>query len=283
LQHISKRSWGPEQACGPPDSFGAGDLVTAWAPKTADGQLEWLLVEYERAVEATDVQIHETYHPGAVMRVTALAPNGTETLLWAGRAPTPAPRRELEVPLSPPLLIQRVKLYLDSPAVAGWNEIDAVGLRDSAGSMQWAVRAEASSSYADRGPLGDLDRLVPAWSGFRKTNRDFATGGDINETRFAAGFGWPLPAMYVRGSVPSGGISALPFPPPFPIWGGLMLDALTYVLLLWLLWMMLSRPVRVTREILRMRRGVCPKCGYDLRFDFAHGCPECGLLRAARS
>jgi hypothetical protein len=29
----------------------------------------------------------------------------------------------------------------------------------------------------------------------------------------------------------------------------------------------------------RRRRGACLNCGYDLRGDFANGCPECGWRR----
>jgi hypothetical protein len=28
-------------------------------------------------------------------------------------------------------------------------------------------------------------------------------------------------------------------------------------------------------------RGKCPKCGYNLEFDFERGCPECGWRRDA--
>ena len=45
----------------------------------------------------------------------------------------------------------RIKLYFDSRAVPGWNEIDAVGLRDAAGKTQWATAVEASSTYAEQG------------------------------------------------------------------------------------------------------------------------------------
>jgi len=36
---------------------------------------------------------------------------------------------------------------------------------------------------------------------------------------------------------------------------------------------------RFLRESLWLRRGCCMRCGYDLRFDLANGCPECGWRR----
>jgi len=44
---------------------------------------------------------------------------------------------------------QRAKIFLDSPAVPGWNEIDAVGLLDEFGITHWATGAQASSTYAE--------------------------------------------------------------------------------------------------------------------------------------
>jgi hypothetical protein len=35
------------------------------------------------------------------------------------------------------------------------------------------------------------------------------------------------------------------------------------------------------RELDRMRRGLCPRCEYDLRHDLDQGCPECGWHREA--
>src|SRR5262245_58225458 len=38
-----KRDWGPEQATGEPDTMMAGDIVTASASQSQDGQDEWLM------------------------------------------------------------------------------------------------------------------------------------------------------------------------------------------------------------------------------------------------
>src|SRR5262249_21451841 len=45
-----KRAWGPEQATGEPDTAGPGDVQTAWASQTPDGQDEWLMLEYGEPV-----------------------------------------------------------------------------------------------------------------------------------------------------------------------------------------------------------------------------------------
>jgi hypothetical protein len=148
----AKRPWGPEQATGPPDTPMPGDMVTAWASLTPDDQDEWLLLEYAEAVVPAAVQVHETFNPGALSRVTAFKLSGEEVEVWKGKDPTPptAVQGVSEVPCKVSFKVNRVKLYFASKAVPGWNEIDAVGLRDTAERVHWATAAEASSTYAEQ-------------------------------------------------------------------------------------------------------------------------------------
>lgn len=147
---MQKRNWGPEQATGEPDTQMAGDIVTAWASSSQDGQEEWLLCEYEEPIIPTAVLVHETYNPGALVRVTAFKANGEEVELWKGEDPTPANAGlgVSEVPVKVDFKTNRIKIYLDSVNVASWNEIDAVGIRDKAKKTHWAVAVEASTTYA---------------------------------------------------------------------------------------------------------------------------------------
>jgi hypothetical protein len=54
--------------------------------------------------------------------------------------------------LRKPLLTARVKLYIESTRVPGWNEIDAVGVKDDQGKLHWAVAADASTTFAQPAP-----------------------------------------------------------------------------------------------------------------------------------
>jgi hypothetical protein len=149
------RPWGPEQAVGPPDTHDAGDRPTAWASATPDGSEEWLLLEYAEPVLPVSLHIYETFNPGAVYRVTVYKLDGTEVEAWRGKDPTPVgtDKDVSEIPLRLDFKVNRVKVFLDSPGVPGWNEIDAVELRDRARKSHWAVAADASSTYAPPHPF----------------------------------------------------------------------------------------------------------------------------------
>jgi hypothetical protein len=151
----TKRSWGPEQAEGEPDTPAAGDRETAWASASPDGQEEWLICHYETSQQPSEIVVHETYNPGAVVKITVFDKAVQETLAWDGMDPTPRDqpmgvstfRVRLETPTN------KIKVYIDSQSVEGWNEIDAVGLRDAAGQTQWANHVEASTTYASDQPV----------------------------------------------------------------------------------------------------------------------------------
>lgn len=88
--------------------------------------------------------------------------------------------------------------------------------------------------------------------------------------------------------MPTGAVTPAPTQrrlPYRPIWTGLLLNAVLYALALWFLYRvplrLMARPRRITRELMRLRCGQCLICGYDLRYDFARGCPECGWGRGS--
>ncbi|HKB16971.1 MAG TPA: hypothetical protein VKF62_12975 [Planctomycetota bacterium] len=163
-----KRPWGPEQATGQPDTPTAGDHASAWASLTPDGGNEWLLLEFPEAAQPSGVRVHESYNPGAVTQASVLHADGREEFVWAGADPTPpgAGQGVSWIPFRTQGKTRKVKLYLNSAGVPGWNEIDAVGLVDVAGRLQWASAASASSSYASRAE-GTTDESargpVPRW------------------------------------------------------------------------------------------------------------------------
>lgn len=63
--------------------------------------------------------------------------------------------------------------------------------------------------------------------------------------------------------------------PLSPLWPGFAINTVLYGLVLWLLTI---GPLTM-RRFIRRTKGLCPKCGYNLRGDFSCGCPECGWAR----
>ena len=157
-----KRGWGPEQVVGEPDTFQAGDISTAWAPREQDGGEEWLKLDYETSVDIAEVRVRETYNPGAISKVAAVLPNGSEVTLWEGIEPKSEAPVEMSFTVPASVNAKSVKVYLDTKRVPGWNEIDAVQLIGRDGSQQWAKQVTASSTYAEprvAGQLGGLERF----------------------------------------------------------------------------------------------------------------------------
>ena len=93
--------------------------------------------------------------------------------------------------------------------------------------------------------------LAPIFLGAFQTER----GIELNDSVL----GVNLPSGYVV--VPTG-----------IIWNGLAVNTLTFACLSW---GVVSIAISA-RRYSRFTRGRCPRCRYDLRHDFSHGCPECG-------
>ena len=60
--------------------------------------------------------------------------------------------------------------------------------------------------------------------------------------------------------------------PCIPIWPGFAINTIFYAAILWVLF---AFPF-VIRRRRRIKRGLCPKCAYDLRGSASQTCPECG-------
>jgi hypothetical protein len=73
----------------------------------------------------------------------------------------------------------------------------------------------------------------------------------------------------VTGGHLSSEVQALPYG---PIWPGFAINTVFYAAILWGLF---AVPFALRRR-LRVKRGLCPKCAYDLRGSDSTACPECG-------
>ncbi|MCX7044970.1 MAG: hypothetical protein NTX50_05710 [Candidatus Sumerlaeota bacterium] len=157
----SKRAWGPEQATGAPDTFQEGDIQTAWASLEQDAGREWLELDYDPTFRADKVRIHETFNPGAVTGIELKDADGALMVTIPVTDTTKKAPAFLEI--SFPLTdkpVKSVRVLLNTAKVPGWNEIDAVELVSPAGSG-WAVKARASSTYADQSQRQNSREVTP--------------------------------------------------------------------------------------------------------------------------
>ena len=112
-----------------PDVYPAnGDIAGAWASSATDAGEEWIEVRFASPVRATSVLWVETFNAGAVTRIDDVTQPAAPVVLWEGAPTRVAGSVVAEVRLPAPRTIGAVRLVLDSRAVPGWNEIDAIGL-----------------------------------------------------------------------------------------------------------------------------------------------------------
>lgn len=124
-------SWGAVQATGAPNTNTCGDITTAWASATPDGQREFLVLGYSTPQNVASIVVRETYYPGAVDTIYLRnATNGNWNIVFSQTAASVAVcPRDFIVNITPTsYLVNAVRLAINSPAVFGWNEIDAVGI-----------------------------------------------------------------------------------------------------------------------------------------------------------
>lgn len=144
----------PVMATGAPDARPQDDPL-AWASETKDDQPEWLELDYasDEVVRPVAVHVFESQNPGAVSGFSLFGSKPEEAAPFdAEEFETRRSERGVHVAVFPVYAdfpVTRVRLELDSPGVAGWNEIDAVGLEDESGTLHWATGARASSTASD--------------------------------------------------------------------------------------------------------------------------------------
>jgi hypothetical protein len=119
------------QATGANDTPNAGDYPTAWASLEADGGTETLELTYDVPVKPTGLAIFESYNPGAITTIEAYNGDDDEWVaIYEGEAGAIEEASRVFIPeiTAVDFTTDQIRLTLDTAAVPGWNEIDAVQL-----------------------------------------------------------------------------------------------------------------------------------------------------------
>ena len=127
-------SWSANQTLGYPNTYPSyGDLVTAWAHSTADGQREYIELNFSNPMPIDSVWIYETYNGGSVDTIYVKNP-GTNNweIVYSGSvsAVTSAQIFKVGFPMTS-FSVSDIRIAMDSPSVSSWNEIDAVAIVNS--------------------------------------------------------------------------------------------------------------------------------------------------------
>ena len=111
-----------------------GDNANAWASLGADDRDEWIEVGYARPTRVSAVEVLETYNPGAISSIELVTASGQRIQAYQGAPATTgqtANRLHVDVTCTVEPIVS-VAVHLASTKVAGWNELDAIGLQPCA-------------------------------------------------------------------------------------------------------------------------------------------------------
>ncbi|WP_229215971.1 OmpA family protein [Dyadobacter frigoris] len=120
----------------------------AWQSAMPDGRNEeWIKVGFKQPIALKQIAIAENFNPGAVTRVYAYNDAGKEFLLYDEKAaPIPVKGRMLHVfSKQENLIATSVKVILDPSKVAGFNQIDAIGISSGTEPIEAIINVAPSS------------------------------------------------------------------------------------------------------------------------------------------
>jgi hypothetical protein len=131
----SPNSWSARQVLGAPNVFPAyGDHVNAWASSSADSYTEQLEVGFGQPQKLRGVHIVETFNPFAVEKIEGIALDGSRVTLFSNdgnidqKRPSDTSVVQHMTGACTPMEIASIRVTINSKAVAGWNEIDAIAV-----------------------------------------------------------------------------------------------------------------------------------------------------------
>ena len=148
------KDYSAQQALGAPNVFpDSAASAKSWTSTTPDLQREFISLSFPTAAPINYIDIYENYNPGAVDTVYAKNPGtGLYDVLFFGTAQSiasPSRKNHIIFPITT-YNVSEIRIAINSPAVAGFNFIDAVaiGKVDSLtqfNSYLWSTGATTSS------------------------------------------------------------------------------------------------------------------------------------------
>ena len=121
------------QALGRPSKLPLfGETVCAWQPMTQDNpQEEFLIVGFDTLMSIRQVAIAENAGQGCIVKVEAFDEYDNIKLLWINKTSPSSEIGKMTNIILPKLSnfkVRGIKIVLNTSKVAGWNQIDAIGI-----------------------------------------------------------------------------------------------------------------------------------------------------------
>jgi hypothetical protein len=129
----SSTNWSASKALKAEDVYPAyGENINTWASATEDGQREFLELGFDTIQTVRTVEIFETYNPGAIDTVYLRDSSSKKwTKIYSKPAITNLEKKSRIFTIQmieTSFFADAIRIAINSKAVAGWNEIDAVAI-----------------------------------------------------------------------------------------------------------------------------------------------------------
>lgn len=108
--------------------------ASAWRPAQPDAGEEWVKVGFETPMEIRQVVIAENFGAGCVTNVVAYDTQNKEYSLYKSKPETSkrgAGMHRIWLPQLTAFKVSAIKVVVNTKLVAGWNELDAIGISSS--------------------------------------------------------------------------------------------------------------------------------------------------------
>ncbi|WBA41293.1 OmpA family protein [Hymenobacter canadensis] len=133
-----KEAFSPEKVLGEPNAQPLGQVSNeAWIPRKESND-EFIEVRFGKSLIAKQVTVVENFNPGSVVKIELIDTRGGKHQVYANDSPGPIPEqfRSLQVTFAPGTYRTiGVLVTMNTKAVNGVNQIDAIGIADVAETM----------------------------------------------------------------------------------------------------------------------------------------------------
>ncbi|SHJ35110.1 WD40-like Beta Propeller Repeat [Hymenobacter daecheongensis DSM 21074] len=130
-----KEAFSPEKVLGEPNAQPLGQISNdAWIPKK-EGTNEFIEVRFGKSLVAKQVTVIENFNPGSVIKIELVDTRGTKHQIYTNDSPGPIPEQFRSLQATFPAATYRtigVVVTMNTKAVNGVNQIDAIGIADVA-------------------------------------------------------------------------------------------------------------------------------------------------------